>query len=167
MIGEWLVTHLYRQNGHWKSWHRPGWSWEWEFYLPGPDLLRAIHWGWNIWYPGGRAKYLFARPCLIRDKWGNCDKTQPRHTSHHIPHPVTLSGPVSRPGAEYPQNLTPNWSHISPGIIRPILGTSLKQQRVKFLGLTKWAASEDEEDVIMVRFLVSVTADSFNRISNK
>ena len=145
------------------------WSWEWEFYLPGLDWLRAIHCGWNIWCPGGRAKYLSARLGLIRDKWGNCDKISAPVT-HHITF-LTLSRSrdlcPSRPGAEYPQNLTLNWSHISPGIIRAILGTSLKQQRVKFLGLTKWAASEDEEDVIMVRFLVSVTADSFNRISNK
>ena len=122
MIGEWLVTHLYRLNGHCKSWHRHGWSWEWEFYLPGPDLMRAIHWGWTIWYPGGRAKYLFARPCVIRDKWGNCDKTEPRHTSHHIPHPVTLSGPVSvtpggRVSTEFNPKLVAYFTRDNPGHI--------------------------------------------------
>ena len=162
MTGEWLVTRLYR----WKATLQiMASSWEWEFYLPGLDLLRAIHWGRNIWCPGGRGKYLFARPGLIHDKWGNCDKI-----SAPVTHHITFLTPSrsrdlcpSRPGAEYPQNLTPNWSHISPGIIPAILSTS----GWKLLKLTKWAESEDGQDVIMVHFLVSVTADSFNRISNK
>lgn len=140
-------------------------SWEWEFYLPGLDWLRAIHCGRNIWCPGGRGKYLSARLGLIRDKWGNCDKISAPVT-HHI---TFLTPSRSRdlcpchargPSAQYPQNLTPNWSHISPGIIPAILSTSLTSTGWKLLKLTKWAASEAR----MMSFLVSVTADSFNRI---
>ena len=61
-------------------------------------------------------------PCLIRDKWGNCDKTEPCHTSHHIPHPVTLSGPVSvtpggRVSTEFNPKLVAYFTRDNPGHI--------------------------------------------------
>ena len=99
----------------------------------------------NIWWSGWSRKIFVHWPRVIRDKWGNCDKiseSQPRHTFHTrdlCPHDPGA-------GAGYCQNLTLYWSHISPGIIPPILGTrpELRLNGWKFLKLTKWASNGGE-----------------------